>query len=131
MTHAELLREILRGSLLVVGEYRGSRAELAGYVDRKTGEAIHYIRAIHLIECLCRGLVDRAIIMQRLPEIFETVEEAEAAFRYVRGRKYAFFLESMRWERGQVTGWIGAREPQEIAELEEGCAAPSGAAHAP
>ncbi len=131
MTHQELLREVLRGVLLIVGEYRGSKAEVTGYVDKKTGQAIHYVRAIHLIECICRGSIDRAIIFQMLPAVVETVEEAEARFTWVRGRKHVFFLESMRWERGQVTGRMEAREPQQIAELEEACGTPEGGPHAP
>ena len=63
----ELLREVLRGRLLIVGEYRGSQAEKTGYVDRKTGQAIHYFRALHLLECACRGNLDRAIIYERPP----------------------------------------------------------------
>ena len=131
MTHEELLREVLRGVLLIVGEYRGSRGELAGYVDKKTGEAIRYVRAIHLIECVCRGSIDRAIVTQMLPPVVETVEEAEVKFTWVRGRKYVFFLESIRWERGLVTGRMEAREPQQIAEMEEACGTPVGAPHAP
>jgi len=38
MTGAELLKEVR--VLLIVGEYRGSYAEMAGYVDKKSGNAI-------------------------------------------------------------------------------------------
>lgn len=40
MTGVELLKEVLQGVLLIVGEYRGSYAEMAGYVDKKSGNAI-------------------------------------------------------------------------------------------
>jgi hypothetical protein len=45
MTGSELLRQVLQGVLLIVGEYRGSYAEMAGYVDKKSGSAIQYVRA--------------------------------------------------------------------------------------
>jgi hypothetical protein len=40
MTENELLNEVLQSVLLIVGEYLGSRAEEAGYVDKKFGTAI-------------------------------------------------------------------------------------------
>src|SRR5947199_4298244 len=55
MTRAELLCEVLQGVLLIVGEYRGSHAEMAGYVDRKFGNKIEYVRAIHIVECSWHG----------------------------------------------------------------------------
>jgi hypothetical protein len=107
MTTKELLKEVLLGRLLIVGEYRGSRAEEAGYVDKKTGEAISYVRAIHLVECACRGNLDRAMIYERLPEVIEKPEEA--VFHYQKGRRYAFFLVSLKWDKGQVIGSMAAR----------------------
>jgi hypothetical protein len=118
MTTKELLQETLLGRLLIVGEYRGSRAEEAGYVDKKSGEAISYVRAIHLIECACRGNLDRAMIYERLPEIIEKPEEA--AFHYLKGRRYVFFLVSMKWDKGQVIGSMAARGPELIEGIGEG-----------
>ena len=130
MTKKELLEELLHGRIILVGNYRGSQAEKCGYVDRKTGEAIQYVRAIHLIERECGGRLDRGVIYQRLPEIIESPEEA--VFPYIRGRLYAFFLEGIQWERGQVNGRMGTRSPELIEDAEEEggghVVAPSGAA---
>jgi hypothetical protein len=49
MNREELVEQVLRGLLLIVGEYRGSHAEDAGYVDKKTGFKVEYIRATHLV----------------------------------------------------------------------------------
>ena len=38
MNRAELLREVLLGRLLIVGEFRGAHAAMDGYVDRTTGK---------------------------------------------------------------------------------------------
>jgi hypothetical protein len=35
MTREEILNQVLRGRLLLVGEFRGARAENAGYVDQQ------------------------------------------------------------------------------------------------
>jgi hypothetical protein len=55
MKPEELYQHVVRGRTLIVGEFRGARADSAGYVDQKTGEAIKYVVAIYLIECACRG----------------------------------------------------------------------------
>jgi len=114
MTRTDLLREVMRGVLLIVGDYRGSHAELAGYVDRKTGQAIQYVRATHLIECACRGPIDRVVIRQMMPDHILIPEET--VFTFIRGRKYVFFLTSLRWERGQVSARMTDREPEELEE---------------
>ena len=51
MNQAELLREVLLGRLLIVGEFRGAHAAMDGYVDRTTGEKVGYVKAILLAEC--------------------------------------------------------------------------------
>jgi len=51
MNRAQLLREVLLGRLLIVGEFRGAHAAMDGYVDRTTGEKVGYVKAILLAEC--------------------------------------------------------------------------------
>jgi hypothetical protein len=120
MTRDELLRQVLRSRLILVGEFRGG-AESSGYVDQRTGEAISYIRAIYLVECSCRGVLDRAIIRQKRLGI-ETPEQV--SFPYEKGKLYAFFLEGFKLERGHFSGWIGDRAPEAIETGEEALAAP-------
>ena len=91
MTENELLKEVLQGVLLIVGEYRGSHAEEAGYVDKKFGNAIRYIRATHLVERAWHGHIDRVIITERFPEQITTVERARTTFTYSRGQRYVFY----------------------------------------
>jgi hypothetical protein len=122
MTTDELVKQVLQGILVLVGEYRGSHAEMAGYVDKKSGQAIRSVRAIHLVECVWYDRVDRVLLMQYFAQNVATVEEAAATFRYERGRKYVFYLASFKWERGQLTGRLAEWDPEllEIAE-EAGC----------
>ena len=98
MTENELLKEVLEGGLLIVGEYRGSHAEVAGCVDRKLGSAIQYVRATHLAECAWHGHIDRVIITERFPEQITTVEQAQATFTYSRGRRYVFYIDWFKRE---------------------------------
>ena len=125
MNDQQLLHEVKIGRLLIVGEFRGAAAEMTGYVDRKNGEKIEYVRAMILVECACRGNVDRAILYQRLPEIVETPEQA--VFPYVKGRQYVFFLNSLKAENGQIFGYLADRLPELVAEEITESVVPAGA----
>ena len=117
MTRAELLSHILRGRLLLVGEYRGARAESAGFVDERTGQAVSYVRAVYIVECACRGVLDRAIIRQKRLGI---ESPNDVPFPDQKGKCYVFFLEGFKLERGVFTGWMGERDPEPIEEAGEG-----------
>src|SRR6266480_7808051 len=126
MTREELLKQVLQGFLVLVGDYRGSHAEMAGYVDKKTGQAIHYIRGIHLVECFFYDRVDRVLLYEYFPETVGSVEEAEATFTYERGRKYAFYLEWIKRERGQLIGRLVGWDPEPLEIAEEAVGPPKG-----
>ena len=128
MQRSEIVRRFFRGERLLVGEYRGARAESDGYVDRRTGEALVYVRCIFLIECASLGHIDRAVIYQRRTDI--TDPEA-AAFPYEKGKLYVFFLEGFKRERGIFAGWIGDRGPEPVEDDTEAGATPEGGAPAP
>ena len=125
MTTDELVRQVLQGILVLVGEYRGSHAESAGYVDKKSGQAIHCVRAIHLVECVWHDRVDRVLLMQYFGG-GATLEEATATFRYERGRKYVFYLDSFKRERGQLTGRLAGWDPEPLERAEEAVGSPQG-----
>ncbi len=76
MTRVELMQEVLRGRLLIVGEFRGAHAAMDGYVDKTTGEKVGYVKAIILAECQVRGNLARAMFYQRLPDSIETPEDS-------------------------------------------------------
>jgi hypothetical protein len=126
MTTGELVKQVLQGILVLVGEYRGSHAEMAGYVDRKSGQAIHSVRAIHLVECLWHGRVDRVLLMEYFQDTIGSVDEAEATFTYERGRKYVFYLESFKRERGQLIGRLAGWDPEPLEIAEEAGCSPQG-----
>jgi hypothetical protein len=90
VTTAELLQRVLEGFIVIVGEYRGSNVELAGYVDRKTGAAIQYVRATHLIEIAWLDRIDRVLLTQAFPGTVTTIEQAAASLSYERGRNTCF-----------------------------------------
>ena len=127
MQRSEVVRRFLRGELLLVGEYRSGRAESDGYVDRRTGEALGCVRCIYLIECACRGIIDRSIIYHRRPDI---TDPELAAFPYEKEKLYVFFLEGFKRERGNFIGWID-RGPEPIEDDMEAGDTPEGGAPAP
>ena len=124
MTRDELLKEVLQGVLLIVGEYRGSHAEMAGYVDKKFGNKIEYVRATHLAECSWHGHIDRVIITERFSEQITTIEQAQATFAYTRGKRYAFYIEWLKRERGQTFASLSAWGMEEIEGIEEAMGTP-------
>ena len=127
MNRDELAKQVLQGLLLIVGEYRGSRAEDAGFIDKKTGYKKEYIRATHLIECAWYDGVDRVLLTQSFPDTVTTVEQAVATFTYQRGRRYAFYLEWFKRERGQLLARLSAWDPELIEEdVEEAGCSPRG-----
>ena len=126
MTTDELVKQLLQGILVLVGEYRGSHAETAGYVDKKSGQAIRSVRAIHLVECVWYDRVDRVVLMQYFAGSIETLEQARATFRYERGRKYVFYLASFKRERGQLTGRLAEWDPEPLELAEEAGGSPQG-----
>ena len=131
MTKDVLLQRVLEGFIVIVAEYRGSNVELAGYVDRKTGCAIQYVRATHLLEIAWFDRVDRVLLTQAFPETVATVEEATATLKYERGRKYVFFLEWFKRERGTLLARLLPSEPEPIEGIEEAGCPPEGRAPAP
>src|SRR5215813_2479095 len=126
MTTQDLLKQVLQGILVLVGEYRASHAEMAGYLDRKSGQAIQSVRAIHLVECVWYDRVDRVVLMQYFAGNITTVEQAVATFTYERGRKYVFYLEAFKWERGQLTGRLSGWDPEPLEMAEEAVGSPRG-----
>src|SRR5438552_13537672 len=109
MSESELLERVKAGELLLVGEFRGARVEKAGYVDRKSGQAAQFVRAVYVVECSCCGFIDRAIITQKLST---TVDSPSCVkFPYAKGERLVFALEGFKKGRGQLLGWLGERHP--------------------
>lgn len=125
MTTDELVQQVVQGVLVFVGNYRGSHAEMAGYVDKKNGQAIRGARAIHLVECVWYDRMDRAVLMQYFGG-GATVEQVAATFRYEKGRKYVFYLDSFKQERGQLTGRLAGWDPEPLEIAEEAGGSPDG-----
>ena len=127
MTKDELMVDVLKGVLLIVAEYRGSHAELAGYVDRKTGAAIQHVRATYVVESAWSGHLDRVIITEYFaPGI--TLEQAQATLTYNRGQLYVFYIEWFKRERGQTYARLGAWGIEPIEDAKEAAAVPLGTA---
>lgn len=108
MTAAEILADVMKGELLFVGEYRGSRADQVGYVDKKTGEAFRHIRGTHLFECQSAGRVDRVLVTEYFGESVKTVLDAEKTFTYERGQRHVCYLEWLKRDRGQISARLNA-----------------------
>jgi len=81
----------------------------------------------HLVECAWHGHIDRVIITERFPEQIATIEQAQATFTYVRGRRYVFYIEWFKRERGQTYASLSGWGIEEIGDAREAVGAPAGA----
>ena len=59
------------------------------------------------------------LLFEYFSEIVASVELAEATFTYERGRKYVFYLESFKRERGQLTDRVAGWDPEPLEVAEE------------
>ena len=112
MSDSEFFERVKAGELLLVGEFRGARVERRGYVDRKSGQAAQYLRAVYIVEGSCRGSIYRAIITQKLPTNIES--PGDVTFPYTKGQRLVFALEGFKKERGQLLGWLGDQNPEPL-----------------
>jgi hypothetical protein len=93
-------------------------------VDKKSGQAIRHVRAIHPVECVWYDRVDRVLLMQYFAPGVATIEQATATLQYERGRKYVFYLASFKRERGQLTGRLAEWDPEPLEIAEEAIGSP-------
>jgi hypothetical protein len=99
---------------------------MAGYVDKKTGQAIQYVRGIHLVECFFYDRVDCVLLFEYFPETVGSVDDAKATFTYECGGKYVFYLEWFKRERGQLIGRLDGWDPEPLEIAEEAVGSPQG-----
>ena len=112
MTPDELVKQVLQGILVLVGEYRASHAEMAGYVNKKSGEAIRHVRAIHLVECVWYDQVDRVLLMQYFGDNVATVEQATATFTLQTWPQVRFLSAGIQMGARSINWsscWLGSR----------------------
>ncbi len=128
MNASELLERVLAGRFVLVGEFRGARADKRGYVDRKTGLASSSIMITYVVECTVSGGFDLVKVTQRAPAAVTLPEQIEITL--TKGKRYAFEIEGLSKERGYVSAWLGTREPEPVEDA-EGLQSPPEAGAAP
>ena len=110
MNREEVLAKIVAGRFLLVGEFRGGRAEGRGFVDMKTGKACRSVVISYAVECSVTAKFDQVLVRQRAPSSVTDPDAVVISLR--RGQVYVFEIESLSKERGQITAWLGLREPE-------------------
>jgi hypothetical protein len=128
MKVSDLLDRILGGGFFLVGEYRGGRADVRGFVDRKTGLAATSLIVSYVVECALSGAFDLVKINRRAPE--GVTDPAQVSINLEKGHRYAFEIETLSRERGLISAWLGPREP-EVIEDDRGMQSPPEAGAAP
>jgi hypothetical protein len=110
MNREEVLAKIVAGRFLLVGEFRGGRAEARGFVDSKTGKACRNVILSYAVECSITKGFDQILVRQRAPS--SVTDPESVAISLQKGSVYVFEIESLSKERGMITAWLGLREPE-------------------
>ena len=111
MNRTELLERVLGGRFVLVGEFRGGRADVRGYVDRKSGLASSQVIITYVVESALAGAFSVIKVFRKAPAGVSAPEQVTMALE--KGRRYAFEIESLNKERGLVSAWL-ATEPELI-----------------
>jgi hypothetical protein len=128
MKASELLNRVLSGGIILVGEFRGGRADVRGFVDRKTGLASTSLIVSYVVECATSGAFDLVKINRRAPQ--GVTDPAQVPINLEKGQRYAFEIETLSKERGLISAWLGPNEPEPI-ENDLGMQSPPEAGAAP
>ncbi|MDR3402189.1 MAG: hypothetical protein P4L99_06785 [Chthoniobacter sp.] len=126
MTTVELGEKAKAGFFFVVGEVRAAKAELAGYVDRKTGTVMKSVLRKYFVERSGPLGFDMVKITGRAGA--DVTDPAQVPLGVVIGRVYAFAVEHIERKAGFIQARMSSIEPEEVNEDEAVSAAPSGAA---
>lgn len=112
-TEAKLVAAVLSGQIVAVGEYRGTNATPAKFMDVKSGRTIEYLRVEHKLEIGGVGDIPMKQITARVRqpegmtlEMFNAVPNP-----FKRGSRYAFFLSGIAEEKGNVTATLAQAAP--------------------
>jgi hypothetical protein len=124
VTVEELGKRVLAGHFVLAGEVRAADVKEAGFVDRKTGLAATTLVITYFVELVRRGGFEMAKITRRVPSA--VADPALLAAAVVRGRRYAFEVESVERKPGFVSARMGNVEPEAIEPDEPPPGVPQG-----
>jgi hypothetical protein len=115
MGREELMRAVVSGEFLLVGELRGAVPDRRSSLDSNTGDELVSAQLIILTEAEVSGRTTSVSISVLLPDM-DAARKMAKQFR--KGERYVFFLRSLKPQGGVLVGWLSNRSP----ELLEGIA---------
>jgi len=121
MTILELGERAMAGVFFVVGEVRAAKAELSGYVDRKTGLSMKTVLRKYFVERNGPMGFDVVKITGRVGA--EVTDPAQAVLGVEVGKVYAFAVEHIERKAGFIIARMSAVEPESV-ELDAPASAP-------
>lgn len=128
MTTLQLGEKATAGFFFIVGEVRAAKAELAGYVDRKTGTVMKSILRKYFVER--NGPMGFDLVKITGRACAEITDPAQVPLGVEIGRVYAFAVEHIERKAGFVMARMSAVEPEAIEEDAPASAPPQGGADA-
>jgi hypothetical protein len=128
MTTLELGERAISGFYFVVGEVRAAKAELSGYVDRKTGLSMKTVVRKYFVER--NGPMGFDIVKITGKAGSEVTDPAQAILGVEVGKVYAFAVEHIERKAGFIMARMSAFEPEAVDLDGAASAPPSGGADA-
>lgn len=128
MTILELGQKAVAGLYFVVGEVRAAKAELSGYVDRKTGISMKTVIRKYFVER--NGPLGFDLVKVTGRAGAEVTDPAQAVLGVEVGKVYAFAVEHIERKAGFIQARMSPVEPEAVEVDGAASAAPQGAADA-
>jgi hypothetical protein len=93
-----VLAVLSRGAAVMVGEFRGGKAERIDYTDKKTFKRTHFNRVLNSFEV--GPASEQVHVTERLPE---DTDVSKHAVQHRKGQHFAIEVESITVARGSKT----------------------------
>lgn len=110
-THAQLVKDVLAGRLMLVGELRNARVNKSAGVDRNSGDVIDRYEIVYAVET--GAGFGQVMIFRNAPA--GVTDETDVMANLTKGGRYAFELDRLVRRNSFVNAQLGFREPELLA----------------
>jgi hypothetical protein len=104
VTREEIIGRFLGGHLLLVGEFRGGRADKITVVDKRSGLKQVRVLLTYIVEVAMDRAMGVVKLTWRAPEA--VTDPAQVIIGLEKGRRYAFELDGYKREHGIASGYL-------------------------
>lgn len=101
-----LLKYLMQGAPLLVGEYRGTKIDKVDYTDSQTGKPASFLKVTHSVEVEdAKGQVEHLDVSERQPKEVDSPDKVVIGLR--KGQRVALRLQGLQRVKGRLEASIG------------------------